>query len=184
MDVSIDDVAHFLTVPAGAVSLDGSCMYYVIHEDGDLIEKHWNGHQVTDKVYIATGVKDSSSAKYLLNEDTVSPLSAHIPPIPYHHKGLTLYSPRSAESSSKMPLIAFSVMSTMTRRKNGSRPPFPRRRLLPCTPIARSVAALMDRISSCTSRRPLGVFRVSGSPEVLPSIALFRTFQILRRHRL
>ncbi|PWY74494.1 hypothetical protein BO94DRAFT_499928 [Aspergillus sclerotioniger CBS 115572] len=70
MDVSLHDIAYFLKVAAGALSLDGSTLYYIVEEDGNLIEDHWTGSEVKDKVFIASEVKSSPSAKYLLNDDT------------------------------------------------------------------------------------------------------------------
>ncbi|PYI11658.1 hypothetical protein BO78DRAFT_98736 [Aspergillus sclerotiicarbonarius CBS 121057] len=70
MDVSIDDVVYLLTIPAGALSRDGSTMYFIeVDEDGELLEKHWNGNEITGQYSISEGVKESSSAKYLLNDD-------------------------------------------------------------------------------------------------------------------
>ncbi|KAJ5400299.1 hypothetical protein N7465_010788 [Penicillium sp. CMV-2018d] len=69
MDVTLNDIAYILTVPAGALSLDESTLYFVVEKDGELLEKHWTGNEVKDNVFIASGAKGSPSAKYLLNDD-------------------------------------------------------------------------------------------------------------------
>ncbi|KAJ5737648.1 uncharacterized protein N7483_002773 [Penicillium malachiteum] len=69
MDVTLNEIAYLLTVPAGALSLDESTLYAVIEQDGHLIEKQWVGDELKDNIFIASCAEGSPSAKYLLNED-------------------------------------------------------------------------------------------------------------------
>ncbi|KAK1147885.1 hypothetical protein N8T08_000400 [Aspergillus melleus] len=70
MEVSLHDIAYFLKVATGALSFDESTLYYVVEEDGNLIEKHWTGTELRDRVFISSGARSSPSAKYLLNGNT------------------------------------------------------------------------------------------------------------------
>ncbi|KAE8130706.1 hypothetical protein BDV38DRAFT_49264 [Aspergillus pseudotamarii] len=70
MDISLSDVAYLLTLPAGALSLDGKIIYFIVNEDGELTEKHWNGKEYEDNVFISSDLRASPSAKYLLNQNT------------------------------------------------------------------------------------------------------------------
>lgn len=47
-------------------------MYFVVVDDGLLVEKYWNGVEVTRQYFISEDVADAPSAKYLLSDDTVS----------------------------------------------------------------------------------------------------------------
>ncbi|KAI9934519.1 hypothetical protein ASPWEDRAFT_30884 [Aspergillus wentii DTO 134E9] len=70
MDVTLHDLALYFTAATGAMPPDGSGMYLVSEEDGDLIEKLWTGHEVREQVFIAADVKESTPAVYLLDEDS------------------------------------------------------------------------------------------------------------------
>ncbi|PLB43370.1 hypothetical protein P170DRAFT_431315 [Aspergillus steynii IBT 23096] len=70
MDVSLHDIGYLLKVPTGALSLDGSIIYYIEEEDGSLTENHWTGIEISNNIYIPSEVTASPAAKYLLNEDT------------------------------------------------------------------------------------------------------------------
>lgn len=72
MDVSLQDFAHYLAAPAGAMSRDETAMCLITEEDSDLIEKLWTGTEVSDQVFIASGVKKSTPAVYLCNGNVVS----------------------------------------------------------------------------------------------------------------
>ena len=71
MEVSLHDIAYFLKVATGALSFDESTLYYVVEEDGNLIEKHWTGTELRDRVFISSEARSSPSAIYLLNGNTV-----------------------------------------------------------------------------------------------------------------
>ncbi|GCB27646.1 hypothetical protein AAWM_10531 [Aspergillus awamori] len=69
METTLEDIAYLLTIPTGALSLDGSTMYFVVVDDGILVERHWNGNEVTRQYFISEDVGESPSAKYLLSDD-------------------------------------------------------------------------------------------------------------------
>jgi hypothetical protein len=71
MDVSLQDFARYLAASAGAMSPDESTMCLIVEEDGDLIEKMWTGTEVSDQVFIASDVKKSTPAVYLVNQNVV-----------------------------------------------------------------------------------------------------------------
>ncbi|GLA16019.1 hypothetical protein AnigIFM62618_002577 [Aspergillus niger] len=69
METTLEDIAYLLTIPTGALSPDGSIMYFVVVDDGILVERHWNGNEVTRQYFISEDVAESPSAKYLLSDD-------------------------------------------------------------------------------------------------------------------
>ncbi|KAE8315082.1 hypothetical protein BDV41DRAFT_575103 [Aspergillus transmontanensis] len=70
MDISLSEVAYLLTLPAGVRSLDCKVIYFIVNEDGELTEKHWNGKEYEDSVLISSEFRASPSARYLLDQNT------------------------------------------------------------------------------------------------------------------
>ncbi|PWY79023.1 hypothetical protein BO83DRAFT_376509 [Aspergillus eucalypticola CBS 122712] len=69
METTLEDIAYLLTIPTGALSRDGSTMYFVVVDDGVLVEKYWNGNEIVRQYFISEDVAESPSAKYLLSDD-------------------------------------------------------------------------------------------------------------------
>ncbi|KAK7712167.1 hypothetical protein SLS57_007843 [Botryosphaeria dothidea] len=67
MNFTPQDLTHYLLSAGGAITSDERGVYLVSESKNDLVEKLWTGTEISDQVFITSGVRKDTAALYLLD---------------------------------------------------------------------------------------------------------------------